>query len=565
MSRLTALLGMIPRLPTVMRTLRHLRADQTRAQIHHMIFGLPEPHKSALPAPDLAVTRPATPFLMPAPHIGVTTNEQFTGLTLLSCEITLPMNLARHDWTDAPHGPLVAYHLHEQAYLRHAALTPARRADVMIDWIDRHQAGIGWDPHPISLRLLSWGKLLLSAGALPDDPALRSRLHRSMADQTSTLARGIEVRLQANHLLSNLIGVVWAGLLFGGEEAQEWLAYEGQLLSELDAQIAADGGHEERSPMYHSLILENILDLLNLAIASPNGSDELVRALSRVAERMTSGLGVYAGRDDRIALFADSGWGVAAEPPALFGYAHALNIARSGVGLDQTGSVVMRETGYVRLSSGDFDLLVSAAGPSPAHQPGHAHCDALAFELSLAGERLISDTGVFEYRPGARRDCARSTAAHATLQFGSSEQSETWSAHRVGGRVSVDPVEQLEDGTHRFAATGWGSSAARHQRDLRVTPDGVEITDRVEAIGKKITSRLPFAPGWSLEEAENGFIARHVAQILAVMIALPPGLEWSVESAPFFPTFHQEVERQVLVGRGETPIDGSIRITRLLG
>jgi hypothetical protein len=292
-----------------------------------------------------------------------------------------------------------------------------------------------------------------------------------------------------------------------------------------------------------------------------------VHALLGVAERMASALAVYTGRDDRIALFADSGWGVAAEPPALFGYADALNIAQSEVRAGQTVSVVMRETGYVRLAEDDFDLLVSAAGPSPAHQPGHAHCDALAFELSVAGERLISDTGVFEYRPGARRDCARSTAAHATLQFGSTEQSETWSAHRVGGRVVVDPVEELNDGTYRFALKGWESSAPRHQRDFRVTADGVTIIDRVEGTGTQVTSRLPLAPGWSVESVANvegGFVARHAAASLAVRISLPAGLTWSVESAAFFPTFHEEADRSVLVGRGETPVDCSIHISRHL-
>ena len=33
---------------------------------------------------------------------------------------------------------------------------------------------------------------------------------------------------------------------------------------ELDEQILADGGHFERSPMYHSMILEDCLDLLNV-------------------------------------------------------------------------------------------------------------------------------------------------------------------------------------------------------------------------------------------------------------------------------------------------------------
>ena len=84
---------------------------------------------------------------------------------------------------------------------------------------------------------------------------------------------------------------------------------ERALLAELDAQIHRDGTHEERSPMYHSLILENGLDLLNLAGRSPRTPDGFVEALSEVLGRMIRALARFTGPDDRIALFADSAWG----------------------------------------------------------------------------------------------------------------------------------------------------------------------------------------------------------------------------------------------------------------
>jgi uncharacterized heparinase superfamily protein len=33
----------------------------------------------------------------------------------------------------------------------------------------------------------------------------------------------------------------------------------------------------------------------------------------------------------------------------------------------------------------------------PSYQPGHAHCDALSFELCIGRERVVTDTGVTEY------------------------------------------------------------------------------------------------------------------------------------------------------------------------
>ena len=39
---------------------------------------------------------------------------------------------------------------------------------------------------------------------------------------------------------------------------------------ELSEQILGDGGHFECSPMYHSLILEDVLDLINLSRTYPD-------------------------------------------------------------------------------------------------------------------------------------------------------------------------------------------------------------------------------------------------------------------------------------------------------
>ena len=42
------------------------------------------------------------------------------------------------------------------------------------------------------------------------------------------------------------------------------------LNQELDEQFLNDGGHFERSPMYHSIILEDLLDIIELNSIFPN-------------------------------------------------------------------------------------------------------------------------------------------------------------------------------------------------------------------------------------------------------------------------------------------------------
>ena len=49
-------------------------------------------------------------------------------------------------------------------------------------------------------------------------------MRASLAGQIETLDRNLEYRLQANHLLSNLIAMVFGGLLMAGPRADRWLA-----------------------------------------------------------------------------------------------------------------------------------------------------------------------------------------------------------------------------------------------------------------------------------------------------------------------------------------------------
>ncbi len=534
----------LTRLPTILRTIVRLRPGQVGAQLHHALFGLPSPMRLAGPPPRLAVARPTAGFLDPPAHVRSRGGGR---IELLS----IPFDLAAPvDWNTTDRGPLFAYHLHQHEFLRLPAFSPEERAAILEDWIGNHRVGIGWDPHPISLRLICWTKLLLSPGLLPDSSGLREAILSSMADQAETLSRGLETRLQANHLLSNLIGVVVAGIVLEGSASEAWRERSIALVRELDRQIRPDGGHEERSPMYHALLLESLLDLQALCLALP---ERVPRGLSEVLREKTvamlRALEMLTHPDGRIALFADSALGIASEPSALRAYAGRLGLPSDPI---EVRSDCLPQMGYVRLSASPFDLIASVSGPSPPHQPGHAHCDALAFELSVDGTRLVTDTGVFEYRPGARRDHARATASHATLQFDRREQAEIWAAHRVGGRPTVALTAWDAAGSAEATCRGWSRNAPLHRRLFAVGADGVSIADRIEGSFSEIRSCLPIDPAWTVT-LEGGRASARCGSTdrpgTGVEIELPAAFEWSLERGPYYPTFGREVERFILTGR----------------
>ncbi|MBK7948592.1 MAG: alginate lyase family protein [Deltaproteobacteria bacterium] len=566
---------------TVVRTVRHLRFAQAWAQLHHALFGIAPPRSAGDPSPALALAAPAAPYLPPPAHVKPLGGRRFE---LLATAFEIPSGGA---WAQTRNGPLFAYHLHQHEWLRCDGLSPAERAEVLLDWIRSNPGGVGWDPHPTGLRLLAWGKLLTTAGALPDDRALRETLLCAFADQAETLSQGLEIRLQANHLLSNLLCVVFAGLLVESAASAAWRARAGLLLEELARQVHPDGGHEERSPMYHAALEEGVLDVLNLCRARPERAPTgLVEGLAGAASRMQRALELLCHGDGRIALFADAGFDIAAEPRDLRAYATQLGVPldEAGPGPGRTlglarGSARLEQTGYVRLEQGDWLLLASVGGPAPAHQPGHAHCDALAFELSLAGRRLVTDTGVFEYRAGPRRERSRATASHATIGIDGEEQAELWSAHRVGGRPEVVLAAGGDDGFAEATCRGWSRPKTLHRRRFRVNERGVEIEDSIEGPVRSLRACLPIEPGWAVElrsgdpgespgdgRSTSGASAfcRHLAEPgLVVEIELPAELVWHVEEGAYYPSFGRESLRPVLVGVGRGCSAARTRVRRV--
>ncbi len=538
-----------------LRTVRHLRPHQFAAAVLHVVKGGRTPQVKPVAAPSLRVKAASAPFL-PAPA-----HARFDGAR--SFELIRRSHDFRDkiDWNYEGLGPLWAFHLHQFDYLRAPSLSAAARRRLIDDWIENCVAGPGWNPHPISLRTLSWGKLLVTPGALAQSDHQATRMCASMAHQVETLSRGLEIRLQGNHLFSNLLAVVFAGLLFEGRRADAWLALESDLRREIAIQIQPDGSHIEGSPMYHALLLENVLDLLNLARAAGGRAPEaLVASLEAAARRMLGAHRVWTHPDGEIALLGDAAFDIAHSPAQLEAYARSLGIEVK----DYPRSGALADAGVYRMESADLVLIVTAAPPSPAYQPGHAHCDALSFELSVGTERVVTDTGVSEYIPGKLREMSRQTASHATLQIDDCEQSEIWAPHRIGGRCEVG-IEIATESRLDAHCTSWSRPRTRHRRLFQLAGGRLTIEDGIEGDRVPVRFSLPLAPDLEPElhvtyaEGAEGAAGESGRAKLSVelrddkklWIELPTGVQWTIERSSYFPRFGEHVERACLVGKAD--------------
>jgi uncharacterized heparinase superfamily protein len=395
-------------------------------------------------------------------------------------------------WNDADVEKLWLYNLHYFEDLV-AAGAPDRvgwHTALVERWIRENPpgTGVGWDPYPTSLRIGNWIKWRSAGNRAP------AEFDRSLALQARWLRRRVEHHLLGNHLLANAKALVLAGMFFNGEEAAEWLSRGLQLLGrDFGGQVLEDGGHVERSPMYHALILEDVLDLINAADGTPDLVPlPTVRAWRECASRMIGWLDSLTHPDGDIALLNDAAFGIAATPAALRSYGERLGVPSAGRALAEV-------SGYLRAERGPAVLIVDVAEVGPDEQPGHAHADTLTFELSLHGERVIVDTGTSTYRQGQQRAFERSTAAHNTVEIDGCDSSEVWSSFRVARRARPQAVSVEErDATVEIRGShdGYVRLAGRpvHTRVWQLGETSLAITDRISAGGQRAVGRLLLHP-----------------------------------------------------------------------
>ncbi len=409
-------------------------------------------------------------------------------------------------WDDPALERLWRYNLHYFDDLS-AAQAPSRNAwhrALVTRWVADNAPGQGtaWEPYPTSLRIVNWIKWF-NSGQVPQRGWLDS-----LAAQVRWLNGRLEWHLLGNHLFVNAKALVAAGLYFDGPEAQAWLARGLAILEhEIPEQILPDGGQFERSPMYHALALEDLLDLINLAQAfarTGTPAAACVEGMRAVATRMLHWLRCMCHAGGELALFNDCADGIAPPLAELERVAAALDVRAS---VPMPGLTHLADSGYVSLRQGAALLLADVAPLGPDYLVGHAHADTLAFELSLGGQRLVVNGGTSCYGLSAQRLAERGTAAHSTVQVAGQDSSEVWSGFRVGRRAR--PVD-LKVGEAEFSCAHDGyrhlAGRPRHHRSWRMTEHELHVDDQVTGGEHPALARYPLAPGLTLHaRPEGGF------------------------------------------------------------
>ena len=493
-------MDLVHKAATYFHTVRHLRPVQVYGRVW---FKLNRPRPRLGPAPLRRCVRGdwVSPALKPSRMVSP------TGFRFLNefHELNFP-----EDWNSSGREKLWLYNLH---YFDDLNAEGSREREgwhrtLIMQWIKDNPPGHGngWEPYPLSLRIVNWIKWALAGNRLEE-----AWLH-SLAVQVRYLSQRLEWHLLGNHLFANVKALVFAGGFFQGDEAGDWLTKGLKILSrELDEQVLADGGHFERSPMYHSIIYEDLLDLINLFAVYPDALPAGWRAfpdrLRELARKMGDWLVGMTHPDGEIALFNDAAFDIAASPAELSQYAGRLGMGRED---PPWGAVThLDDSGYVRYQWGEAVLIADVGEIGPDYLPGHAHADTLGFEMSLYGQRIFVDSGTSCYGSGEERLRQRSTKAHNTVVVNGENSSEVWGGFRVAQRARPQALRITEENGQivvRCAHDGYTRLPGRplHGREWVFAAHSLRIIDTVEGMFSSAVARYHLHPDVAVEVSDNG-------------------------------------------------------------
>jgi uncharacterized heparinase superfamily protein len=529
---------------TAKRKLEIRRAKQLRTRLE------------LAPLPSLATQKPRVPVLMPMRKGNLSIDAK--GYSF--CFLNETKHFSGLDWQPHEASHLWFFNLHYMEYLEEVSNTEFKT--LVSDWIDKNPAygpkyWLGnWNAFVLSIRVVVWlQQYVLREHEL--DETFKTKLLDSVVRQMRFLKENLELDLCGNHLLKDLKALIWAGRFFATAEAKDWLELGTRLLErELKDQILSDGLHYERSPAYHAQVFVDLLECYQCLDESPFKS-ELFAKLSLAAQALAD----TTHPDGQCSQFNDGGLNMAYSPRECLAAWEKLTREQ----IKARDVFAMDSAGFYGTRKGQDYLLIDCGPIGPNYLPGHGHGDIFAFEWSLDGQRILIDTGVFEYTEGEKRSYARSSKAHNTLTLDGNDQCEFWGAFRVARRAKVKRLNyEVEGNTFKLSGEhdGYSHLAGKpiHRRNFEASAERIWVSDEViGGTGQKAEARLLLHPECQYKKLEDGILIRRGETRTLLQTSFPI----SLESTVYFPDFGQELTTtQIVIDYGTAPCVGNFTLSK---
>lgn len=411
-------------------------------------------------------------------------------------------------WDDNSISKLWRYNLHYFDYLlqnENSAYQIEYHLKLIEKWIDDNPfgKGTGWEPYPTSLRIINWIKWHWFCNGLSEKAKL------SLWNQIRWLQNRPEYHLLGNHLFINAKALLFASAFFRLDSNSKYFRESISILkNELEEQFLRDGAHFELSPMYHSLAMEDLLDLISISNKVPNNFPS--NEIQRKYYNGMAWLETMIYNNGELSHFNDCANGIAPKYSDLKDY--AIKLGKAEKSSSNKKLYFHQESGFVVYKDEKSHLIADFGKIGPDYLLGHAHADTLSFELAANGERIVVNSGTSLYGSSVDRLLQRGTGAHSTIQIDMENSSEVWSGFRVARRAvpfNIQVNSNIEsDNEISFQASHNGylrlKNKAIHTRKFKLSNNTWNIEDEISGYSNTVVSRFYLHPEIEVCKSEKG-------------------------------------------------------------
>lgn len=349
--------------------------------------------------------------------------------------------------------------------------------DLVVSWIINNPCpyGDGWHPYTISLRITNWISTYgIFIDEINSDISFRDRMIESLYTQYIYLKKNLEKDVLGNHYFENIKALIMGSVFFEEEHVKSKFIKE--LLKQLEEQILVDGMHFELAPMYHKIILE---DLIKITVWLKN--ETVYAKLSEYIKKMIDVMYSFEERFGKTPAFNDSTDGISKN------YYCLLETCKQEFNLIPKFKDTFNDSGYYIIRNNQYKLIFDCGEICPSYLPAHGHCDALSYELSIEGIPILVNSGIYQYEGGDWRNYFRKTKAHNTVMIGDKEQSQFWGSFRVANRISDVKRSRFKYKGINFISGAYKTYfGAKHTRFISEIDENVLLVlDKIESYSSK--------------------------------------------------------------------------------
>jgi len=405
------------------------------------------------------------------------------------------------------------------------------------DWIDHNPIGTpgygqdNWNSYALSLRIVAWIKIFALLGER-FNPEFKRRFIVSLLAQVYFLRDNIEFDILGNHLFKNWKALEFASKFFNIDDFSVY-AYK-LYKSHLSGQMTKACIHQELSPMYTGIVLEDIAEVMQLTDHYQLIKPQILAGYKNLC---------YLINDDQYSFFNDSVNANEVTPAQLE------QLFKQIFGDIEQSQGAFNVDGYVGYKDGSEHLIVDLAPVVLGSQGGHVQCDALSLEWFVNNTKILTNSGVYEYNVGDRRTYSRSTRAHNTVAIEAYEQSEVWGAFRLG-RSATTKLLFSSHSASEFQCEGqvqyyYHKRPLCHKRTVKHQPGLLVINDNLfnsnDTSYNKAMAYFHFHPQFVMQHQSANQIV--LANTVGMNVELLSEDNIKVEQTPFFDQFGREEQK----------------------